>query len=236
MEPIALAPWLEHLRAHLPVARAGSDPEGVHQVRVGAGHLDVWLELAGMRVLRDDLAWLRSGAGRVRELDVLIATGPEPDWRRWIEERRQAERERLVALLDDRRLDGLLEALSLLPPLEGERARARLPKLARRAERRGERMLADPSDIDGFHRLRKGLRRLRYAREWLGLEVRALKSTQQSLGALHDVSVALELFQEWPGRESSPGVRELLLERLEKLRARSLALWKRQVARAEVRP
>lgn len=234
MEPIDLAPWLEHLRAHLPAARAGVDPEGVHQIRVAAGHLDAWLELGDLRVLRDDLAWLRGAAGRVRELDVLIAAAPEPAWLAWIEERRAAERATLLAALDDARLAALLDALSWLPPLDPELAAARLPRFARRAQRRGERMLADPSDIDGFHRLRKGLRRLRYAREWLGLEVRGLKVLQQSLGALHDVSVALELLQEWPGRDGAPGVRELLLGRFEKLRARSLLRWQRRARSVEV--
>ncbi|HEU4743256.1 MAG TPA: CHAD domain-containing protein, partial [Meiothermus sp.] len=63
---IAPTRWLLHLENHLPVARKGADPEGVHQVRVAGRRLRVWLELGGYQVLHDDLRWLVRGAGKVR--------------------------------------------------------------------------------------------------------------------------------------------------------------------------
>src|SRR5262245_54899902 len=52
---VACAPWLERLAAAIEVAAKGDDPEGVHQVRVAAGRLVVWLRLGARRALIDDL-------------------------------------------------------------------------------------------------------------------------------------------------------------------------------------
>jgi CHAD domain-containing protein len=66
------------LLATVPAARAGADPEGVHQLRVAVVHLRVWLDMGGWRVLHDDLRWLRAIAARVRDLDVQLAGGGLP--------------------------------------------------------------------------------------------------------------------------------------------------------------
>lgn len=234
MEPIAQSPWLEHLVLHLPIARAGSDPEGVHEVRIAAGRLEVWLRLAGLRVLRDDLRWLRSGASTLRELEVLIGSDAPEQWLAWLEERRALERRRLCAMLDSPRLHGLLAALPLLAPIHPAAAAERLHELVRRAVRRGERIEADPTDIDAFHRLRKAVRRVRYAKEWLGEETRALHSLQSSLGELNDAAVALMLLEEYPEREALAEYRETLRARFEEQRKKSLKRWKRGRLRAEV--
>ena len=42
LDAISVAPWLEHLERHLPVARLGGDPEGVHHLRVAAQRLRTW--------------------------------------------------------------------------------------------------------------------------------------------------------------------------------------------------
>lgn len=233
MQPVSLKPWLEHLVRQLDVAREGRDPEGVHQVRVAAGRLDVWLELAGIRLLRDDLAWLRAGASQLRELDVLAESKPPDAWLDWIEGRRAACRREFEAFLDEPRLAGLLRALPLHAPLVPTRAEERLAKLRRRARRRGARMEDEPADIHAFHRLRKALRRLRYALEWLGEDARQIKSLQNALGDLNDASVALALLGEWPGRSEFPELQRELQRRLEAKRRRSLELWKQSRSSAE---
>ena len=84
---IVLTPWLDHLVAHLPVAREGRDAEGAHQIRVAGRRLIVWLELSGYGVLRDDLRALVRGAGRVRDLEVLLQETLPRSFEHWLRER-----------------------------------------------------------------------------------------------------------------------------------------------------
>lgn len=129
MSTIGLDRWLQHLREHLPIAKEGRDPEGVHQVRVAVRRLRVWLRLAGLRVLEDDLAWLVRAAGEVRDLEVLLQNNRLPKaFRRWAASRLKEARARFEPLLETPRLAGLLQALSNLPPLDTTLAQARLKR------------------------------------------------------------------------------------------------------------
>jgi CHAD domain-containing protein len=191
MSHIALSPWLAHLRKHLPIARQGQDPEGVHQVRVAVRRLRVWLQLAGMRVLEDDLAWLVRAAGQVRDLEVLLLH-PDlpPAFQKWARVRLKQARTEFIPVLDSPRLAGLLQALSILPPLDGKAAQARLARLAQRVERRAEEWRAEDS-IESLHALRRALRRLRYAREWLQQDSEIVKKLQDIFGQVGDLSFTL---------------------------------------------
>ncbi|MDA1267199.1 MAG: CHAD domain-containing protein, partial [Planctomycetota bacterium] len=124
MNPILLAcdPWLEHLQRHLGVSADGQDPEGVHQVRVAAARLRVWLRLGGRRLLEDDLRWLRNGAGPVRDLDVLLLRGGPAGYEQHLREEWARAHSSWVSALRSHRAQGLLQALPLLHGIDLERA------------------------------------------------------------------------------------------------------------------
>jgi CHAD domain-containing protein len=192
---ISLLPALEALRRHLPAALDGHTPEGLHQVRVAARRLGAWCQLAGLRVLGADLRWLRRAAGAVRDLDVLLGLELPAGVRRWLEEERAAARAQLLPRLEGPRCAALLEALANLPPLTPATARTRLARLERRVARRRARVLGEPRGDartapgarESLHSLRRALRQLRYAREWLGLPTGDLSPWQQRLGELNDL-------------------------------------------------
>lgn len=203
MSNIALSPWLVHLIEHLPIARLGQDPEGVHQVRVAVRRLRVWLQLAGMRVLEDDLAWLVRAASQVRDLEVLLLHPDLPRaFQRWARVRLKEARTGFIPVLDSPRLAGLLQALSILPPLDGRAAEARLARLTQRVERRAEEWRTEDS-IESLHALRRALRRLRYAREWLQQDSEIVKKLQDIFGQVGDLGFTLnylEAFEAEGGR------------------------------------
>ncbi len=191
MSSIGLGRWLQHLLEHLPIARQGHDPEGVHQVRVAIRRLRVWLRLAGMRVLEDDLAWLVRGAGEVRDLEVLLQRPDLPKaFRAWAKSRLEQARATFVPLLDSPRLAGLLQALANLPPLDEASAQVRLKRFFRQVGRKAEEWQWQGS-IEHLHALRRALRRLRYALEWLGQDSRAVKDLQEVFGKVGDLSFTL---------------------------------------------
>ncbi|TAH38090.1 MAG: CHAD domain-containing protein [Planctomycetota bacterium] len=218
-------PWLEHLHAHLAVARSGEDPEGVHQVRVAAGRLDVWLQMGRMHVLRDDLRWLRRQAAAVRDLDVLLLSGPPEPFMVWLLQHYGEERRRLVASLEEPRLDGLLAALAGLPPLPRASAAAFLPRIGARVLRRGRRALRQRDAVEAMHGLRRALRRLRYALEWLGKRPRELKKLQEAMGDFNDTAVAVRLLRSCPEAAALAAYEQALAQELERRRAAALRAW-----------
>lgn len=138
---VALRVPLAALAAAEPVARAGSDPEGVHRMRVATRRLQAALSLyapvlgPGVGTLRGELRWLRRALGDVRDLDTHLerigryqaAAGP----------RDRAALAPLDELLTRRRDEARLG--SLLPALDGDRYTALLAGIAAlAAERRGE--------------------------------------------------------------------------------------------------
>jgi CHAD domain-containing protein len=223
---IALTPWLDHLRANLEVARLGRDPEGVHQLRVASRHLAVWLDLGGARILQADLRWLRAASSALRDLDVVTARFPDPAWSRWLAAERRKARARLLAALDDRRTGGLVEALALLPPIGRSAAADRLPAVARRALAAGEALLAQPREIERLHRLRRALRRLRYALEWTGQESNLWSDLQEVSGQAGDLSIALTLAESSPAAPRLAARRRAWRRELERARLRSVTLWR----------
>jgi len=191
MSTIDLDRWLQHLQEHLPIAKEGHDPEGVHQVRVAVRRLRVWLRLAGLRVLEDDLAWLVRSAGEVRDLEVLLLNNHLPKgFRRWAASRLKEARAAFVPLLDSPRLAGLLQALANLPPLDEAPAQTRLKRFVRQVERKAEEWQQE-GGLERLHALRRALRRLRYAREWLGQDSQRIKQLQEVFGRVGDLSFTL---------------------------------------------
>lgn len=225
--------WLLHLHDQLPAAAAGRDPRAVHQLRVAAARLRVWLELAGLRVLRDDLRWLRDAAGPVRDLDVLLGRTPPPAWNAWLRERRSVARARLAAALATPRPAALVEAFSRLEPVPEPTARRGLGRALKRVRRRGRAAEEAPSCLDSVHRLRRALRRLRYASEWLGGRPKALRRLQEELGELNDRDQALRLLEAWPDRDQLSDERERLLAERAERHAAALEAWRRAEPKLE---
>jgi CHAD domain-containing protein len=238
MDSIPLDPWLEHLTAHLPLARDGSDPEGVHQVRVALARIDTWLRAGGRRVLRDDARWLRRAGSRVRDLDVQLASDPPPAWARILERARPAARAELEVRLADPRVEGLLAGLRGLPALPRQRMRRHLRALHRRVSRHGRDLEAQARELHRYHALRRSLRRLRFGLEWAERGAGPIKHLQDVLGELNDATITLELLEEL-GRGATDA--ELLAfrarsaARLAQLTDTALAAWLEHKPRAQER-
>ncbi len=123
----------EQLRAlleHEPIARVGTDPEGVHQMRVSVRRMRAALKAEGSTLdsaehLQGELKWLGGSLGAVRDLDVQLenlrgqAADFNPDEQAAVErllsgllaDRRRA-RKRMLGTLRTRRYTQLLEALA----------------------------------------------------------------------------------------------------------------------------
>ena len=199
------------------VIGVGEDPEGVHLLRVTGRRLRVGLELAALRPLRDDLAWLTGGLGPLRDLDVLLATRGIPrGLRAWASSKRREVRPQALALLDDIRFRSLVRALRSLPePAPGD-VKDRLhgfERLVTKAARRHAKIeipshrdrqpvpdlvaLRDLPALERSHALRRAIRELRYAREWAGLDVGPLRAAQDVFGVLSDDALLLRSTLAW---------------------------------------
>jgi CHAD domain-containing protein len=217
-------PWLAHLERHLPVAHAGEDPEGVHQVRVACARLLVWLEMGRWRILRDDLRWLRRHAARMRELDVLrtedgAALLPEPN-------ELLAARRELVQALDAPRVESMFLALSSMPPVPFRQARAATSRFARAALRRGRALGGGSGSVAALHRLRCAVRRLRFALEWTGVEAPKIVELQDALGVVCDHAAALQRLERGSGA-AGEGPRARLTRSLRRSRPLALRAWRK---------
>lgn len=183
--------WLEHLDDARTLALAG-DAEGVHQVRVALRRLRVWLGFKGHRGLDAELRWLCGSLAALRDLDVFgeVLTSEAR------EQLRPAAVEEGLEALDSERWLALREGLSAVRAPRKARAKAQLAKL----ERRLEELRASLPEGDGaaLHRLRRTLRRVRYAREWLGHDTAELAAEQELLGAMCDL-LALQAFAQRQG-------------------------------------
>ncbi len=221
-----LTPWLAHLKDHIPVAREGSDPEGVHQVRVATRRLDAWLVLSQIDVLRDDLRWLRRRASAVRDIDVLLLElDPPKEFAEWLRGLHKDARRELLVTLDHPRLDGMITALEAFRPQPMSTARMVLPKVVRQVLRRGDAVESSHQDLQKLHRLRRGARRLRYCLEWLGESAKPLKSAQKVLGEANDVAMTLRYINQSPLRDSLREYRTTLEHKLVELADRSASAW-----------
>ena len=222
---------IEQLRARLLVARVGDDAEGVHQVRVAARRLDAWLVLGNRRMLRDDLRWLRATVSRARDLDVLIG-GEVPGWLLsqdllvWLQLRRAEEQPKIVAALESERSGALLDALSLLPDIDQDTARRSISPIVRQVLDRAAQLRAnDDPDDDDLHGLRRAVRRLRFALEWMGEKSSALAELQQIFGEFNNRVLLLRWLDAFPEQSVTEEPRARLGAELCEQRATVVRTW-----------
>jgi len=189
-----LAAGTTRLFRHEAAVRVGEDPEAVHQARVATRRLRSTLrtfrsllEPEWTTRLRDELKWLAGLLGAVRDADVLLerlqghlAALPEADAKAGrrllagLEERREADRKRLLAAMGEPRYITLLDDLvaaagapQLLPGADRPAAEA-MPPLVRKPWKKLRKAVRDagpdPSD-EQLHQIRIRAKRARYAAE-----------------------------------------------------------------------
>jgi len=178
--------------------RLGDDIEALHDMRVASRRLRAAMSAFGqylpprMQPLRDQLGWVASALGVVRDLDVQIERLPE--WREGftpeqivavdaieaiLRGRRDAARKRMLAVLDSRRYDVFVlrftAALRRGPPKRfgagQEPILAVAPDLVERRYKRLDRdggRIHRNSPPDAYHALRIESKKLRYALEFVG--------------------------------------------------------------------
>ena len=191
---LAFAASVIRVLLHLPSARIGTDPEGVHQARVGTRRLrsdlqtfEPLLDAEWAAEIRTELRWLADELGRVRDDDVLAmklravgAHHSEIDSHSVdsvlavLEEQRDRDRARLLGhLADDRALELFdhLVRVARTPHTRGRAARpARtvMPKLVRkrwtRLRKAVDALPTEPAPAD-LHTIRILAKRVRYAAE-----------------------------------------------------------------------
>lgn len=233
-DALPVRPWLDHLVRHLPVAEKGADPEGVHQVRVAAARLRVWLKLGRRRMLDDDLCWLRRAAGEVRDLDVALALGGPDLFLAELRRRWMVAHARLVRDLSRPRVRGLLAALAASPPVRRADAEDRARLWRRKARALGDALDWEEGPDEDVHAFRRRMRRLRYTLEWLGEPSKPIKKFADDLGELNDLAVLRQRLAagEWVGPETPP--LQDLDHRIASTRATAAERWPE--LRGELRP
>lgn len=264
----AIAFGAESLTRHQSAAESG-EVEPLHQLRVATRRLRASVELfsnviyaAQLKIFRRDLPWLGAQAGAVRECDVtssLIAARAariDPDLKAAIapmlaalNDRRNAEHEKLRELLASKRYRSLLAKLSkpAIKKLGADRrlgivAAQLVRPAARGASRFGEK-IADDAPAIVFHKLRVRIKRLRYDLEMiasLGAKrhkktLRRLEELQEQLGLYHDVTVASAWLLSYAETSAAPprtilaagALIQSLASREKKLRRQAMRAWRR---------
>ena len=230
MESQAILPadrWLEQLELHIRRFQASESPESVHQLRVAAGRLSVWLELGGRRALRDDLRWLRRRAASVRDLDVMFGKGRSSHWNDLLSVQRETALEELRAALAAPRSASLCTGLRYVPAPTLAVARAGLRRIRRRVLSAGDRLGDDERDSNVLHHLRRKIRRLRYALDWLGDDATEIKAAQDVFGAMNDMAVELRHIEAHAGDTALDEHRRAVQAEYDRLRLESIAAWHR---------
>lgn len=230
----AIALSVIRLILHDPVVRLDVDPEGVHQARVATRRLRSDLRTFRSLVepsfasgIRDELGWLASLLGEVRDGDVLlerfrgkISELPEDEQGsagavlETLEGARAAAHRRLLETLGSTRYVELLTALvdaANAPALRGSAEQAAtevVPALVRRPwhklDKRVQALDSTPSD-DELHEIRIRTKRVRYAADSAAPVVgkqarafaRAAAGLQEVLGDLNDAVVAGAWLGSW---------------------------------------
>lgn len=218
-------PWLTHLGQHVEHLRDESDSDTVHDMRVAAGRLSVWIEIAGRRALHDDLRWLRRSAARLRDIDVMLERERPIEWDALLCEEREQELTHLRTALDSTRPHALLEALACIPPPDVRTMRRGTRRLVRHVLLAGEKMAADEQDPHVLHRVRRKLRRLRYALEWLQQDTKEVKKVQDAFGTFNDRVVEMRHLDSHPSVQIPDTALAELRAEHEKERRHALDMW-----------
>ena len=232
----------EQLLAHDPGTRLGTDPEELHQLRVATRRLRAFLRAGrdlldpdAAEPLREELRWLGSSLGPVRDLDVLAEhlqdairqLGPDlPEGRkllRTLERRRRSARRRLLSALESPRYYALLDAVERpFATVADEPSLAEIKAKEHKKLRTAVKALGpDPSDGE-LHATRIRAKRARYAAELQGDEayVREAKKLQDVLGEHQDAVVATVALRDLARRMPDAAVAAGRLIEGEVLRAR----------------
>lgn len=215
--------WCVHLRTHAPIARAGVDPEGIHQVRVALQRMRIWLRMHRKKRFARRLRDLRATLGAARDLDVLLLRDPPEPFAAWLRSQREALN--LTPSLDV--LPALADEVQALPGVPRPQAWAATADWAQDCLERAEAL--DPADDETFHTLRRRVRRVRYGLEWLGEDSEAVKRVQAVLGRMNDASVTLDHLTRWGG--PAPEWADALEAELRSLRVEGQASWSRERSR-----
>ncbi|HEY2326075.1 MAG TPA: CYTH and CHAD domain-containing protein [Gaiellaceae bacterium] len=189
---------LHELEAHDPGVRLGDDPEDVHKMRVATRRSRSLVEEGEFR---DELKWLATLLGAVRDLDVLIAhlrnAVPLLDVDRvggetivaTLEEEREAHRDALLTALDSTRYDDLLTRFDT-----GRADGHADPAAALATLQRAAKELPKEASDEQLHDLRKLAKKARYAAELSGAGgkkyISALKELQDVIGEHQDAVLA----------------------------------------------
>ena len=154
------------------------DAEGLHDTRTALRRLRVWLRLGGHRRLEKELQWLTNELAPLRDLDVLDAV-LTPEARAAM---RPAAEQQAYDALDSRRWWKARKALQKRERPKRGKAWRKLKVWQARLEH-----FEVELEADSIHRLRRLARRVRDAREWLGLDAKREKALQRFLGPACDV-------------------------------------------------
>lgn len=179
-----------------PAVRRGIDPEAVHDMRVAARRMRAGMSLfrgflpAEAQAIRDELRWIASSLGAVRDLDVQIeqirawsgkrlSDGPDAasSVLSLLDLRREEARGSLLAALDSDRYRALMADMTSLldarPDAEGTQdapLRQIAPDLVRRrmrSVRKAAGRVSRSERPEDYHELRIRCKRLRYTLEFL---------------------------------------------------------------------
>jgi CHAD domain-containing protein len=224
---IAAATAWEEFLAGLDEVRgdAGVHAERVHRIRSAASRLCAWLELGGHRALRDDLRWVRRRAAPLRDADVALARNLPPRMAEWLLIERLHARDDFAKALLHPRMSALRRAMPLLADPSREDAAEALRDIERRVRRRGE-AVTDDAPVETVHRLRRAVRRLRNAREWLDIDARDLRPVLDAFGELTDVAALLRLVEACPPGAAPAEFAESLRAERETARRRAIGVWR----------
>ncbi len=183
-----VAPVLARLRLAEATARADSDPEGAHQIRVATRRLRSGLRVFGGGVdaldakrLGRALRWLGRGMGPLRDIDVqlerlpglLEKALPKPAFealRRAQQERRHDALRQAQSMLDSARYRGLLSSLTAIAagkhPAAGRSAFKQARKaLGKQYDRLRAAIDKGVDDSEALHPVRLKIKQLRYLLE-----------------------------------------------------------------------
>jgi CHAD domain-containing protein len=239
--------------------RSGVDPEAVHKQRVATRRLRSLLRSTRAQSvdpersehLREELRWLGSALGEVRDRDVLIAymldeladMEEAPAFGAALEQldgEREEARNELLAVLDSTRYRTLLDELDQPPALHDGDLRSAATKEHRRLAKAVARLDGgEPSDEE-LHRVRIKLKRARYAAEAADGSKRYIKrakALQDILGEHQDAVVAEARIRELVSRLRGTGRTALaagrLIERQRNRRLEERRAWKKAWKRLE---
>jgi CHAD domain-containing protein len=234
---VAFAVMRKHFATFLanePGTRLGEDIEALHDMRVATRRLRAamqafrpWLP-PRLESLREQMGWVAAALGEVRDLDVQLERMAE--WREGMDEaqahsldaleallnsRRDAARTRMLAVLDSRRYDILVERFAGVLRRGVPRTfvpgrmpiTATAPGLVRKRFRRFTKLgdaIEPSSPAEAYHTARIDAKKLRYALEFVGpvygkpavdFSVR-VTALQDVLGLHQDAEVAITMLHD----------------------------------------